>query len=288
MLTLGFTNHYYTLWNVVTSIRYGRGEVVNGVFNGERWQVTSYNYIQNLSMDFDAAVEKITTIAGDNKWEEDLSLRGEHGSFERTKRMIESMADWQFTFGKLTSCDIRVSTDVWQLTRAMNEEVGGRRRAYARRRLLELGELVRYEWVEKVFDQQLCDQYWKDHGGVITNENNPTHSMFVVDKKRNYATPRQVARFEAQKAERELSGHFFKDGERVTINIKQIDSFHFETAYGTTFICKYLTSDNKAVKYMGANPPDISTEHFVLVQATAKHSEYKGVAETKLQRIKIK
>lgn len=284
MLTLGFTNHYYTLWNVTSFMRYGRGETVNGVFNGESWLVINYNYIQNLSMDYDLAVEKITLLAGESSWSEDLTLKGEHGSFRRTVRQTNAIPQWQFTFGKLTYTDIRTATNAWQLNRAMNEEIGGRRRVYARRRLIELGELIRYDWVDKVFDAEASQKAWEECDGNLE-----VYSTFNFHKdvKRKYATLRQVARFEKEKAEREQSGHFFTHGARITLEIKKIESFSFEGQFGTTHICKYITCDGKLVKYMGSNPPDISLEEFVTVKATIKHSEYKGILETKLQRIKI-
>lgn len=98
-------------------------------------------------MDYAVAVAKITAMAGEAGWEEDLDLRGEHGSFERTVRQLNAMPDWMFTFGKLSGTDIRVSEDVWQLTRAMEKELGGRRRVIARQRLMELGEYYRFNWV---------------------------------------------------------------------------------------------------------------------------------------------
>jgi hypothetical protein len=42
----------------------------------------------------------------------------------------------------MTGCEIPEATDIWQLTRAMHNESNPRRRVYARRRLIELGELV--------------------------------------------------------------------------------------------------------------------------------------------------
>lgn len=284
MLTLGFTNHYYTLWTVNTFIKYGRGEVVNGVFNGQCYQVTKYAYLQNLSMDYEEAKAKIALRAGEREWEEDLSLRGEYGSFERTVRMLKAMADWQFTFGQCDGQDMRTSTNVWQLNRAMHEEVGGRRRVYARRRLIELGEVVKYEWTEKVLDVMACADY---------NWDNPPY-IYI---KRKYATRVQRDRMEAKKRENEMSGHFFTDGAKVSIEVKEVERFSFDTQFGITTVVKYITRDGKMVKYMGSSAPQlgkenedgdfIKAEDFMMIKATIKHSEYKGVKETKLQRIKV-
>ena len=83
------------------------------------------------------------------------------------------------------------------------------------------------------------------------------------------------------------AGLYFNDGARVDIQIKEVKSFGFETAFGYTHICLYTTPDRREFKYMGSTPPEISKEEFTTVKATIKHDNYKGQDETKLQRIKI-
>lgn len=84
-----------------------------------------------------------------------------------------------------------------------------------------------------------------------------------------------------------VPGHFFENGQKVELKIKKIGGFNFGSQFGTTYVEIYATDDNKEVKYMGANPLDISKEEFVTVKATVKHDSYQGKNETKLQRIKI-
>jgi hypothetical protein len=271
MLTLGFTNQFYTLWNVTKEMVYSGGEVMNGKFNGTCWEQTNNQFIKNLSIDYEKAVEKIKAYANDLDWNENLELRGVNGSFS-TRELVGDgdyhphHEDWEFTFGKFKGRDIREADDVWQLNRAMNEEKGGRRRVYARRRLIELGDLVRYTWVDNRIDESSygCEE------------------LKFISIVRNYATLRQIEKMELAK----LSGLFYTNAEKVIINIKEIAAFHFEGQYGTTYVRKYITDDNKVVEYMGGNPLDISKNEFITIKATIKHDNYKG-GSTKLLRIKI-
>lgn len=251
MLTLGFSSMYYTLWEVdEPQKRYTSGAIVNGVFTGSYYMEQKCTYLQNLSMDYDAAIAKIKERSA-GKYIIDLDLKG-HSTFVRNCGSEgNDMPDYVFTFGQLAGQDIRMATDVWQLKRAMKEERGGRRRVYARHRLIELGELVR--------------------------------STFDGD---NYITPAHF-RFLSEKAEkRSKSGHFFENGKRITLALKRIGGCSYDTQYGTVFIEEYLTSDDKVVKYKGSSPLDIDDE-FVEVVGTVEHTDYKGDPETRLKRMKL-
>lgn len=262
MLTLGFTNHYYTLWSVTESNRTDE--------YGCMWGVSSFNYQQNLSMDYDTAIRKIEAISH-SRYNIDLDLRGS-SSFV-TERMIKDFTDDQFTFGKLISQCFSKTEDVWQLTRAMNKERGAHRKVNARKRLIELGELKRYSWVEKYFDENLAADY-----------NNRQDCM--VERKRSHCPIKMIQKLELMKKEQECNGHFFNPGDKVIVMIKKVGSFSFDSAFGTTFVEKYMTEDGKMLKYMGASPLEISEDKFVKVKGTVKHDSYRG-PETKLQRMKI-
>lgn len=285
MLTLGFTNHYYTLWVVTNQIKYGRGSVVDGQFQGECYHVVKYLYQQNLSMDYDAAIEKITAMAGERGFEEDLTLKGSH-SFDRTIRTFNNMPDWQFTFGKLYQRDIRTSNDIWQLNRAMNKEPKPRSRVYARRRLVELGELVRFDWIEKLRTYDF--------------EETEIYNVKIINVKHKYATPAQKERYEAKMKQNSMSDHYFTKGAKVELEVKEVSKFSFDTQYGTSYIQIFETKCGKIVKYMGASPlsfevlidnNSVNYEYekveWLKIKGTVKHSEYNGQKETRLQRIKI-
>lgn len=116
MKVIGFTEVYYTLWEVGEVYQeqiYSMGMVVGSV---SKQQVT---YIKNLSMDFEKAKKK---LAGE-KFDIDLELRG-HSSFTRVTGT--EFIDWEthfpqdvFSFGKQQGVPFKESTDLWQLNRAM-------------------------------------------------------------------------------------------------------------------------------------------------------------------------
>lgn len=101
---IGFTNKYYTLWEVSDPYTYWISKE-NSV---ER---TDYTYIKNLSMDFDSAKSKVV-----GKYDIDLDLRGA-GSFHRDFRIDPVYGDDEFSFGMLKGEKIAESNDVWQITR---------------------------------------------------------------------------------------------------------------------------------------------------------------------------
>lgn len=249
MLVLGFSNSYYTLWEVSEPYKkYSGGMVLNGVFTGSFEMVQDCIYLQNLSLDYNEALKKITERSG-NKFRIELELRGHTRWTRSTGINGNDMPINVFSFGNFKGESFETCTNVWQLKRAMNEEFGGRRRVLARRRLIDLGELIRY--------------------------------------KGKYMTQKQIDFYKAKELEASLTGHYFEDGKRIKLTIKKIGGFNFEGQFGTTYVEKYLTEDGKLVKYMGGTPPDISEEEFMLVTATIHHDEYKGIKETKLKRIKL-
>lgn len=265
MLTIGFANHYFTLWSVTETESW----------NSERkltYITTHYSYFQNLSMELEAAKDKAAEMAGEAGYEIDLTLRGQNGRYY-TKTRISNLEPWRFSFGKLLGEDIRESSDIWQLKRAMVSEAGCRRKAYARRRLIELGELVRYEWTETItkWVDVLVDGYY--------NHSDPIKTTIV----RQYCPVKLRDAIELSKK----GGHFFENGKRVTINIKEISSKSFDSQFGTVYVVKYLTDDDKVVEYKGGTPPEISDNDFTTVKGTIKHDEYKERKRTLLQRIKV-
>ena len=107
MLRIGFTNKYFTLWDVSSSTNYGTDA------NGKHYPMsitTSYTYYQNLSMDEGKAIEK-AKIKGVTELDVDSDLRGVHRSWERTKQIEYDYEDYQFRFGKYDKEDIRKCPD---------------------------------------------------------------------------------------------------------------------------------------------------------------------------------
>ncbi len=244
MQTIGFTEKFYTLWEV--------GDIVaepvhyNGIEIGVNY-MQRVNYIQNLSFDLEAAKSKLV-----GPYEIDLELRG-HSSFNRLvssniKDRENYYKDDCLSFGKMEGVRFVDVTDIWQLNRAFREEKSGRRRARARRRLIELGALIRYR---------------------LGNYNYASQEEIDMD-------------FIAKN-----SGHHFSDGQKVELEIEEIRRGGFEGFYGWTSIVTYKTACGKVVKYMGSSSPYLKQEGFTKVRATIKHDNYNGKPETKLQRIKV-
>lgn len=265
MKTIGFADKFYTLWDCNKEVQYAKDHNGNGYATGTD---VICIYIQNLSTDLETAKSKYPDA------EVDLNLRGT-GTFrvrgEHTYIVAPENYDvFKYVSGRHKNTYIANCKDVNVLLYGMDSEINGRRKANCRKRLIELGELVPYKWERTI---AVWSAEYQDEMPVII--------------KRNYATPKEVLKMEAEKLERSLSGYFFTDGQKVKLSIKEIESFGFDGSYGYTYIVKYLTSDNKMVKYMGGTPPNVSKDEFTPVSATIKHSDYKGNQETKLQRIKI-
>lgn len=256
MLTIGFSTQYYTLWEVgEPQKRYTSGATVNGVFTGSYYMEQKCTYMQNLSKDYDIAVAKIEELSG-GIYGIDLDLRG-HSTFVRNcGNEGNDMPDHVFTFGKLIGQDIREAVDVWQLNRATKEEKGKRRRAIARRRLIDLGELVRN--TSGIGEERYIS---------------PSHLKFLKD----------------QAFEQNANGHHFQNGKRITITVERIGGTSYETRYGVVFIEKYLTEDGKLLKYKGSSPlpAEYDNAGFIMITGTVEHVMRDEQPETRLKRIKL-
>ena len=244
MQTIGFTNEYFTLWNV--------SEVYKVPVNANQWyEAQDFVYVQNLSKTLEGAKAKIQ-----GAFDIDLELRGS-SSFVNQSELLENFEVWQFTFGKLIGSDIRTCEDVWQLERAMDSEKGEDRKDVAKQRLIELGAVIQFDgnWI-KISELEFRTE---------------------------------------QKRKSQLSnGHFFTDGEKITVEVQMEEHFSFDSQFGTCFVNIFRTSDGKLLKYKGSNPPKLWNENntwnensIYTFTATVKHSEYNGQEETLLQRIKV-
>ena len=104
MLKIGKTNQYYTLWDVSTRTEY--------TANRQPYQVTSYSYIQNLSMDESRAKEKAS-----QKGCKDLSVDSDlygRNSWETSNKPTwepEVIAPSCFQFGKYKGKNIKEMID---------------------------------------------------------------------------------------------------------------------------------------------------------------------------------
>lgn len=245
MYVLGFTKQYYTLWSVSIPQK-----VREGVSNFIYRMAVTQTYLQNLSMNYEEAIKKIENISR-GKWEEDLSLRGCTTFVKFVSPKLCDLDNDQFTFGKFAGKKFGEVADVWQLERAMREEIGGRRRVLARRRLLELNDLIKVG-------------------------------------RGKYLTPAEIKAKKMAEEKEKGWGFYFAEGERVEMEISYFDGFSFETMYGTCFIDIFQDREGRKFMYKGSNP--ITLPHkvdFFKVKGTIKHNDYNGKKQTLLQRMKI-
>tara|TARA_Y100000310_G_C20623396_1_gene784542 strand:+ start:307 stop:1089 length:783 start_codon:yes stop_codon:yes gene_type:complete len=179
----------------------------------------------------------------------DLYLRGGR-SFWKARQVFEAKAD-EFSFGLLKGQKISDSDDVWQLERAMVEEESQDKKDLAFNRLQGL-------------------------------------DIYVVTFRGKYMTAKDRDELLIKEHIDNLkAGHHFNDGDKVELEIKELDRFGFDGYYGWTAIVEYESKDGKLFKYMGGSPKRSDDfEEFTKVTATVKHSDYKGENETKLLRIK--
>ena len=212
--------------------------------------MTDGYFVKNLSMDFDLAKSKV-----DGEYTIDLNQRG-FSSWDSSGQDLRDAEGDEFSFGALRNDKIMEATDLWQLERGGKEETPGRQKI-AVNRLKELGD---YDFV--LFRKG----YWQR-----------------AERDQIQAEEKELKRVASLKG-----GYHYSHGDKVEIEIKELDSFWFEGSYGGCAVVTYESKDGKIFKYLGSRPTDeIGEIHFRKVCATIKHSEYNHKDETKLLRIKV-
>lgn len=155
---------------------------------------------------------------------------------------------------------------VWQLERAMRDESTARRKVYARRRLIELGELVRRDWIQKI--------------PVYTENADESTAIAYCEKKVKWM-PKGLAKWFTEIGDKK--GLFYTDKARVDLTIKELRHKLVDTAYGTMWIVTYADAEGRILTYKGSAYPGNHDNHPFEVKATIKHNR----GETFLQRIKV-
>jgi len=212
--------------------------------------MTDGYFVKNLSMDFELAKNRV-----DGEYTIDLNQRG-FSSWDSNSQSLREAEEDEFSFGALRNSKISEATDIWQLERACKEETPSRQRI-AVNRLNELGD---YDFV--LFRKG----YWQR-----------------AEKDQIQAEEKELKRVANLKG-----GHHYSHGDKVELELKELDSFWFESSYGGCAVVTYESKDGKIFKYLGSRPTDeIGNESFHKVCSTIKHSEYNHKDETKLLRIKV-
>lgn len=185
MLQIGFSNKYFTLWNVIEETRY------TGDKGQYRYDVTIFTYIQNLSLSKDKAIEKAKSMGcTDLKVNDDL--KGISGkSFERAKVIEIKYEDFQFNFGKYTGDDIRENNDLSYLKWFYNES----NNIYAGNRVVELdknyiiykGDLMKKEAYNRIKRAEEIDNKLHKTGSIdLDIERNADGNGFLYVDNVNY------------------------------------------------------------------------------------------------------
>lgn len=153
---------------------------------------------------------------------------------------------------------------IWQLERAMKQESTTRRKVYARRRLIELGALVRRNWVEKY---------------PIHDADADFNAAIKYGEIKRKWMPKGLAAW--HDAIGSKKGLWYADKARVMLTIKQVKSKKIDTDYGIMYIVNYEDQNGRIVTYKGGTPVHIDNGDTVTVKATIKHNRN----ETFIQRL---
>lgn len=266
---IGFATEYFTLWNLAEIKRF---EEINGIHThvSTDWK---YTYLQNLSKSEEQAIEKFKERYGYEP-EIDESLRGQTSSFTKTEMMM--MPYTVFPFGKLQMVDILSADDVWQLNRVLSGEgaIGGhkefntlkplKRKVLARKRLIELGEIIKFKHIGEKWDEK--------NGEWIQN----VELKYISKRDYNKLIEAKESKF------------YHENGEKVEINLKEVFRTGYNSSFGYVSIVTYENEVGHKYIYKGSSIPDLGeSEEFVTVKATIKHSEYRGIKQNMIQRVKV-
>jgi len=277
-LQIGFATQFFTLWSV--------GEPFKHFFNKYDFEYrTSIQYLRNLSKDEAKAIDKAVKFGATDTSVHEY-LRGKSQSFTVSGSKGTDRPDWEFPdgihrhgFGDIRKFGIAQEGED-PMTRGFVERKADKIKAlwtlYLKKEILFGENSARPDWIRPCVyaRRQLINL------GVIVKHDG------------QYMTPAQVEKHDARKALEVIkntatAGHHENDGDKVQLNLKQIDSFGFESQFGYTHIITYIDDQNRLFKYMGASAPGISTENFSTIKCTIKHAEYKEVKETKIQRARV-
>lgn len=159
MLRIGFSTKYFTLWNVDTRTEW---KTIDG-FNFP-YQVTYFNYIQNLSMTEEDAIKK-AILHGCENLEVDAELYGRNSSWSKQRELfsrIPSNVSYFFEFGKYSGKPIKDTNDsqylFWYFQETRN--IHCKSRLLAEFGFVEMnGSLVHGELARRILRQEeVCEQ----------------------------------------------------------------------------------------------------------------------------------
>lgn len=274
---IGFGGQFFTLWLISEPQKeyYGAGE-------GDFYIKIHKIYIRNLATTEEEAIARYLELphsADQKNIVVDLELKGTT-RWERTERKKEAVIVPFFLcrYNQLIDLTNRTAKEgkkneqgykyytpneedfiriLWRNFLEESKHNGEhiintlKRRATARRSLINLGVLIRYkgEWLS----QKRIDQ---------------------LEKKELLNSFK--------------SGHHLEDKVRTELELEEVDSKAFEGGqWGPFYIVTYKDSKGRKFNYKGGTPPELKGKGLIKVKATPSHSEYKGEKQTILKRISL-
>jgi len=257
MKVIGFSNVYYTLWDVE------KEDVYITVNNEHRKSGTNikYTYYQNLSKFLDKANEKFLTLTGENAPKPDETLNGKSNSFSLFEKS-EIYNKGEFNFGKYAGQLIINCTDykylLWCLS---SDSIYNEDKENAKTVLLSNG------YVENLNKTGIC----------------------TVDELNNQIEQNKKALYEKSL----IRGFNFNDKEKIELDVTVHSISGFNSQYGYINVYQFLTSDLKIVKYSGNKYYSVEVGDNIKIKGTIKHNSFysdmvgDNVKETKILRMKI-
>lgn len=82
--------------------------------------------------------------------------------------------------------------------------------------------------------------------------------------------------------------HHYNEGDRVTLDLTLVDIKGYETYYGWNTLQFFKDNQDRTFMYSGTSPKNIEIGQTVEVTATIKHNVYKDEKQTLISRMKVK
>jgi uncharacterized protein (DUF3820 family) len=254
-ISIGATNAFYTLRETYLSERFIGDKMIR--------EIRSHHHF-NLSQDLDAAIAKA---------QEDAVRMGLPFEFSREK-LEQEMRD---------------------ITRATAEELEAREKA----RLADI----------KYYEEMRADRKLEQEGKILNGEVSFGHyfGQQIAELPRDYLTwlVKKLSDFEEGSLMRLLAevvrdkhsdkllpepdktSTVGKIGERVTLDVEVLRNYPVQTDYGTLYIITMVSAERVCIVSKSTSFYAKVGEKLHIKATVKSHDEYKGQAQTRIQRIKV-
>lgn len=253
-LAIGFTNVYYTLWNVrIDGVYDDKGNLIGN-------NITS-TYLKNLSTDKDKAIAKAKEL-GATDLVPDNSLKGYKN----------------FTYYQPTEEEKQRKKDLekqQELDRKENIKTKFIEGKYSGKTFEEVNEIdADYLWwyFSQLYEE---DDYNKD-------------SKLIKSVLRNKFKWIREKDDELRRRNKFENGKYFEEKEKVEVSVEVLYSESWEGRYGTAFKYRLGYETDKELIYLGSKDLGLKKGDIVTLKGTIKHKQYgTDMYETRIQRVKV-